>query len=374
MLDKKHIAFISIGGLGTGKFSQGIPIINSFIENIAESYHVTVFSFHRQKMGDGYTPKGFTIVGPGHQLSFLRKIFWLLNAFIEENRKRKIDLLHALWGFPSGVFGIILKKIFNIPVVIHLQGSDAAAIPEIDFGVFNNRKKKWLVNWAYANADELIVLTNYQKSKLEENFNKKISKVIPYGVDHNIFKQPLENKELKPPYSFVHVAHINPVKDQRILLDAFKEIRDHVDAKLKIFGTDTLDGALQQYAKDIGIQSKVSFGGLISNKELHKHFAKAHILLHTSLYEAQGVSVCEAMASGVVVCGTHVGIIADLSGDCTISSPVGDSEGLAKNVINLLNNPTSYHEYVRKGLAWSEKHTIDWTANEFGDVYIRLLD
>ncbi|OJJ15168.1 hypothetical protein BKI52_39575 [marine bacterium AO1-C] len=367
---RKHIAILIPGGIGTGSYSQGIPVIHTFVDRLKLIYKVTVFSLH--PINAGFKPQGYELIAPLNTQSLFTQILWLQKVFARRQKQQRIDLIHVFWGFPAGFLGVLLKFRFRLPLIIHLQGGDATAIQEINYGVFQASKvKKALIKWTYQQTDELITLTNFQQSKLQEHFTKKTTEVIPFGVNTALF-QP-KTKELKPPYQFLHLAHLNPVKSQTTLLDAFQKVCKEVDGQLFIVGGDTLAGALEQYSKRLGINDRVSFVDIVPYQQTVDYLDKAHILLHTSLYEGQAMVVAEAMASGVVVCGTKVGLIDDLEDECTLASPIKDSQKLAQNVLKLLKNEALYRHLQAKGVAWSQQHDIDWTIQQFDNLYQKHL-
>ena len=141
------------------------------------------------------------------------------------------------------------------------------------------------------------------------------------------------------------------------------------DAQLTIVGPDYLNGAIQQLVQDLEVEEKVKFEGMVKHENIPDYLANAHILLHTSMHEGMPLVAVEAMASGVVVCGTNVGIIADLSPVCCLSVPVGDHEGLANKVLGLIENPVHFQTLQQQALAWTRAHDIEWTINQFKALY-----
>lgn len=366
-MSSRRIAFISLSVVGTGDFSQGIPVLSSFVREVSLKNEVIVFSL--SSVNPGYKTNDYTLLSPSKGLSMLGKCYWLMTTFFLQYKEKKIHIIHAFWGYPSGIFSAVIKLILKIPLIIHLQGGDSVYLADIKYGIFGNRVIAMFARWAYNLADELVVLTNFQKAKLTENFKGKLPKVIPFGVDNDIFNDSDCYKKLKAPYRFLHIAHISPVKNQKLLLDAFKEILQKVDSELKMFGCDTLDGKIHQYANEIGIASNVHFLGDVPHKEVISQLKNTDLLIHTSFYEAQGIAISEAIASGVAVCGTDVGLISDLEKICTITSPVGEKNKLVQNVLNLIVDSDLYNKKVEEGIVWSKEHDIHWTVGEFEKLY-----
>lgn len=368
----RRIAFITIGGIGTGSFSQGVPILNAYVNEVSKDNDVVVFSLHT--VHQGFEAEAYTLLSPPEGVTSMGKLYWLLSAFSQQHKSEKIEVIHAFWGYPSGVLSAIMKQIFGVPLIIHLQGGDAVYVPAVKYGVFGHKLKGLLTKWAYRMADELVALTKFQSSMLSRHFKEKTSVVIPFGIEKDKISPKNNHEAPCAPYHFLHIGHINPIKDQRMLLDAFREISQSVDGHLNILGEDTLGGSVHKYAREIGLGDSVTFVDGVPHEKISEYLSDSHILLHTSLYEAQAVVVSEALASGVPVCGTHVGLIADLAEVCTVSSPVGDTDALVRNVLELIHSPDQYADTVSKGLSWSREHSMHWTVTQFEQLYRKVCN
>ncbi|KOY85961.1 hypothetical protein AD998_07220 [bacterium 336/3] len=372
---KPKIAILTVGGIGSGYFSQGVPVLMELVEHLRKDYELSVYSLTAPNQG--FKPQGFRLraVPFGYKVSLGIRVLWLLGLFIKDLIIYRPRLIHAFWGYPCGVLAVILKILFRIPVIIHLQGGDSVGIAEIGYGIFqkNGRKAK-IAKWAYSKANELICLTHFQKLTLEQNGITKKPLVIPYGVDTAIFIPLNTEKNISEPLRLVHVADLNPVKNQKMLLLAFQEILKYTPtATLTMIGFDTLKGKIHTLAKDLGIDKQINFLGILPRIEIIQHLQKAHILLHTSLYEAQAVVVTEAMACKTVVCGSDVGLISDLSPEYAESVPSNNYTVLAEKVMYLLKNPDIYRKSQERAFEWTQKHDFVWTVNQIKNVYYSIL-
>jgi glycosyltransferase involved in cell wall biosynthesis len=277
-------------------------------------------------------------------------------------------LIHTHSTFPSGLWGIVAGKILRIKVIVSLDAAEASGLPEIKFGDMLGKKRKFINKWVINQADEVIVLTEFLLNEVKSNL--KIDRsfhVIPRGVDTDKFK--FNEKEISHPLKIINVAYLNPVKDQHTLLKCFTIISSQVDSILSHLGEDFHSGEIQQKVKQMGLENRVKFLGLIANNDLPQYYHDADILLHTSLYESQAVVVNEAMASGVLVCGTHVGLLADLADVCCITVKPGDAEGLAQRVLKLINDREQVFMLRRKAYDWAVTHNLEWTIQQHRSVY-----
>lgn len=194
--------------------------------------------------------------------------------------------------------------------------------------------------------------------------------MIPFGIDTSRF--PYNEKPLNVPYVFLHVSYSQPVKDAATLIETFQMISDSVDAKLIIVGQNHIGQATDKLVEEYSLQSKVTLVGSVPNDEIAKYLRQAHFLLHTSRYESQGVVLNEAMACGVVVCATRVGLASDLGDDYCITSDVGDSSDLASKVVSTIHDDDRYTRLRSNGRQWGESHDVRWTTAEYRKIYEQL--
>ena len=366
---KIRIAIVIPGGIGTGHNNIGVPVLERLIKLLAQDFEITVFSLF--KINQDYVPIGFELISIGSANRFVRLVEFL-SAFIRANRKKKFQVVHGFWALPSGLLAVLVGKVFKIKSVISVLGGDAIALPQINYGQLRLWLPRKLVLLALKHCDEVICLTHYLIKNLKSvGLKRKDIKVIPWGVDTSLFA--FREKQITHPVQFLHIANLSPVKDQDILLRAFKIISDKIPSILTIIGEGTLEEPVKALKTELGLADKVSFKGLMPYEELPNQYQEADILLHTSLSEGQSEVVTEAMSSGVVVCGTNVGLMHDLPA-CCISVSVKEYKELAGKVLKILNEPESIKEIRSNAYAWASTHSIEWTARELGTIYKRLTD
>ncbi|MFN8348951.1 MAG: glycosyltransferase [Spirosomataceae bacterium] len=369
--DKQPIAVIINGGVATGQFSEGDAVITQLLCQIAATYPLTVFSLVKVNSRKEFPFQMVDI--PFHHLqnAWLR-LFWLYFTVLRHHWVRPFRLFHGLGGFPAGFLAVILGKILRRKSLVTLLGGEYINLPNIGYGLWKNWHLRPVLTYTLHRSDELVILTATAAAQIQATLphQKKYHK-IPLGIDTSLFV-PLF-KKLRSPYQFLHVADLNFVKNQPMLLQTFQLISQQVPAHLTIIGTDTLGGKIQQLANDLGISHKITFLPRISHYYLPPYYAQAHILLHTSFSESQTVAVNEALACGTVVCGTNVGLLADLKEEITLVVPVGDVEGLAEKVLHLLRNPELYEARRTKGIAWSTAHNLVAQSEKYTTLYQRML-
>jgi glycosyltransferase involved in cell wall biosynthesis len=134
-----------------------------------------------------------------------------------------------------------------------------------------------------------------------------------------------------------------------------------------------MKGEMQKKANEMGIINKIHFMGSIDYNQIHDYYRTADFLLHTSYYESEAMVVAEALASGLIVCGTNVGLIHDLSDTCCITVPSNDAELLAKAVLELLENTERIKKLRINARIWSENNTLDASSEKLSKMYNVLM-
>jgi len=256
--------------------------------------------------------------------------------------------------------------------VVSLQGGEGASLPAIHYGNMTNNSVRKITLWTCENATVLIAISKFLSNKMvEHGLKRKDVKLILFGADTELFYPKEKGKDCQ--LKIIHVANLNAVKDQSTLLKSFARITKRQPSLLRIIGDGILFNELQQLTKELGITDYVEFVGAVPNLQLLPHYHWADIMLLTSLHEGQAVVVCEALACKVVVCGTRVGLIADLANDCCRTSDIGDDKMLAQNALELWNDSFEYKRLQENGFTWTQQHTLAWSVNKIQNVYNTLM-
>ncbi len=352
-----------------GRGAHTLPSYRALVNCLAQRYDVTVYAEvpcepEWRKLDHTYT---FKCV-PRFLISKRVTYFMFFLFVLRDHLKRRYHILHAHSTYPTGFVALLLKKLLGVPVMLSLDGGEAIAIPAMNFGDLISERRKRLNRWAINNATVVTVLTRFQLEGVVRNLSvKREILIIPRGVNFKI--DTGHNRELKSPVVFLHVAYLSPVKDPVTLLKTFSIIRQRMDAVLIQVGQDYMNGEVQKMAADMGLSDHISFEGHVGHEQIYMYYQKADVLLMTSLFESQAVVVAEALAAGVLVCGTHVGLMADLSGHCCITAPVGEAEFLASSILSLVADKKRSDAMRRNGLEWSKGNTMETTAQKIMTLY-----
>lgn len=120
---------------------------------------------------------------------------------------------------------------------------------------------------------------------------------------------------------------------------------------------------LKKLAGELGLSGLVTFTGSLPNHEVAAYYNLADIALFPSIAdEAFGISIAEAMASGLSVVATGVGGIPEVLSNATgLLVPPIDDESLAKAIGYLIANPWLRRELGNKA-STRARENFDWDS------------
>ncbi len=357
---KPRIALLGMGVIYAG-VGQGIPVLNDLFNRLSEHFDIVFYSF--KTIDTLREPKPIAVKQvvrwriPGRLKYLLLAIRVALNHVFHP-----YDLIFSVSIYPTGLWSIRLGKILNRTVLIQLIGLEAVALPEIGYG---NLTKPWLkkvTQIVCEAADALITVAYYQKAVAEKSLptHREIA-VLPLRID--VTKFTYRKRIISEPVQFIHIAFYTPVKDQDTMFKAFAQVAEKIKCHLTVVGDGFDNPKIHLMMKDMNLNDKVSFTGPLPYSEIPQLFSNAHILLHTALFETGCAVIQEAMASGVAVCGTNVGILSDIGDRYAVIVPKQNAKLLAERILNLVNNPTRYYQITKDAHEWITQYDAKWSAN-----------
>ena len=368
---KKKIAIWIQGGIGGGMFSQGYPAINQLIAGLSEQYDIDIYS--QLPANPDYIPQGFRFYSLNSKIkSGTLRWIYLFFVFLIKHIRKPYKVLFSFWGYPAGAISVVLGLVTRRPSVVYLHGGDSVCIPSIPYGVFCDPKRARICRWAYPRSSRLLTISHYQATRLKAQGIAKETDVVPYGIDAAVFAFK-EARFETPSVRFIHVGNQTPIKDQRTMLEAFSFVAQSIPASLTIVGPDFFGGQLKEWCISLGIEHLVTFIEPQPNAQLASYYHQADIMLHTSLYEAQGFVFAEAAACGTLIAGTRVGMLADMGEACGIIVEPGQSKLLAEKILSTLKKPDELKAKQLAALQWTQKINADYTVKKITEILNEVM-
>ncbi len=170
------------------------------------------------------------------------------------------------------------------------------------------------------------------------------------------------------------LGHLSQKKGQRVFLQAVKILLDRgLDAEFVVLGDGPDRMALRSLADELKVTKRVTFTPHTVSGQL----GQLDILVEPSLQEGLGMSVMQAMATGVPVVATGVGGLYDLieDGVTGVMVPAGDTKEVAEAIWSLLNNVSERQEMAKQAREMVEREfSAELVAEQLLAYYQDCLD
>lgn len=346
-----RIALI-VPGFSATPDDWAIPALQTFACALAQQHSLHVFSLRYPAQGVYYfnaepplklPPTGriqFTHQGIGGDQRFgvASLSIWrqALQAVAYQHRKTPFDLIHAFWADEPGLMAVLAGMWLRRPVLVSLAGGELTYLPDIQYGTQGSAFRRLIVRLALRWANLVTAGSSYQrKLGLAHRVAPGKLRLAPFGVDTDRFCPASQPDGGRP--TLLQVASLVGVKNQTLLLRVLSLVRDELPAvQLRLVGDGPLGNSLVTLAQTLQVHGSVEWLGRVPYPATPGVYQGVHIYLQTSRHESQGMAVLEAMACGVPVLGTPVGIL----GQVAALPPQVTAEGLAAQVIELLSDET----------------------------------
>ncbi len=260
----------------------------------------------------------FLVAAPRNRIEGKVPLQRLLGASLLLRSLVQYDLLQVQFSFPLGFWYAILKRIHGKPILVHTHGVDVFSVPSVGYGLRRNSLGRVTTRKAWTAASHIITVCEKARNELITTgiHPRKIS-TLYNGVDVSFFrKQKVKDIKLKEirdenDIVFLNVASLSPVKNQEVLLKAFKRFIDIYkaagNAKLVIVGSGSLKAKLLATTRILKLQDRVEFLGYHPHHKMPEVYSMADIFILPSLSEAHPWSLLEAMSCGLPVIASAIG-------------------------------------------------------------------
>jgi glycosyltransferase involved in cell wall biosynthesis len=223
---------------------------------------------------------------------------------------------------------------------------------------------------AFFAAERIVTVSVFLNQKIagiEPSSNKKML-TIPNLVDTEFFKLP-DKPRSKEPFRIFSAGILEKIKGIDLLIRAFaKFLEKFPDARLRIAGRGSLLRELTKLAEDLGIKERVKFLGYLNREGILREMQEANLFVLASRFEAFGVVLIEAMATGLPVVATRSGgpesIVSDENG--ILTNPENEKQ-LTLAMIKIYEHYDHYdQEKIRKQIM--EKYSREAVMNKYAEL------
>lgn len=215
----------------------------------------------------------------------------------------------------------------------------------------------------------------FQTEDAKDYFKKNIRKKAI--VISNPVKEDLPEWEgVLSGENFIAVGRLEPQKNYQMMIEAFsKYVKRHPEAKLTIYGDGTQIEELTMLVKDKGLESAVTFAGVV--KDVHNMTKTASVYLMSSDYEGIPNALLESMAMGMPCistdcpCGGVRSLIKD--GENGFMVPVGDSDAMFNKMEQVMGMGDKINEISKAARTVSETNSEQKICDEYFKYFKKFI-
>lgn len=315
---------------------------------------------------------GLIILPTGRNLT---KLGWTFANFprLETIARRNFDLVHALsLGYPIAT---------DLPYVVTIHDLGVLTQPEF----FGNtrpwvlqraldqivRKAAMIICVSHSTAREVI---EYCGSAVEDRI-----RVVGEGVSPDFFAPanpallaPLDLPPEGTPF-ILAAGKISPRKNIQGVLQAF-HLLEGLPHHLVLVGAGGWDmEEVNERLSDEATRRRVHPLGFVSDAQLRALYQRASVYVHPSLYEGFGLTILEAMASGVPVVTSNRSSLPEVAGDAALQVDPTQPEDIAAAITQIATDPAFAQRQATKGIAHAKKFRWADAARDLRDCYAEVL-
>ncbi|MBL8001997.1 MAG: N-acetyl-alpha-D-glucosaminyl L-malate synthase BshA [Flavobacteriales bacterium] len=285
----------------------------------------------------------------------------LTSKLVDVAEHEGLDLIHVHYAIPHASAAWMAQRILHsrgldIPFITTLHGTDITLVGR-------DPSFEPVITFSIERSNGVTAVSESLKQDTYAHFPvKRDIRVIPNFVCVDQYPSA-PDPALRQRYApngeklLVHISNFRPVKRVEDVVHVFRKVREHMPARLLMIG----DGPERQRVENLCRQMKtcndILFLGKITRPE--DVLGSCDLFVLTSESESFGLAALEAMACSVPVVSTDTGGTPEVNihGVSGLLSPVGDTDAMAANALEILKDGTSIARY-RKG-AWEQAQRFD---------------
>ncbi|HHU6749708.1 TPA: N-acetyl-alpha-D-glucosaminyl L-malate synthase BshA [Staphylococcus pseudintermedius] len=274
---------------------------------------------------------------PPYDISLSTKIANVINEY-------DLDVLHMHYAIPHAICGILARQMSgkDIKIMTTLHGTDITVLGydhslrnAIKFGIEQSdivtsvsESLKAETNEIIAPQKEIVPIYNFvRESEFPTGYNTDLKESYGIAQDEKVL---------------IHVSNFRKVKRIDTIIDTFALVREHIKSKLLLIGDGPELQDMRMKVREMDLSEDVLFLG--KQDCMRNFYQMSDIVLLMSEKESFGLTLLEAMKTGVVPIGTRAGGIQEViqHRETGFLVDVGDSQTAADYAIKLLTDDALY--------------------------------
>ncbi|MCU5745492.1 N-acetyl-alpha-D-glucosaminyl L-malate synthase BshA [Staphylococcus sp. SQ8-PEA] len=289
-----------------------------------------------------------------------------------------LDILHMHYAVPHAVCGILGKQMSrkqNVKIITTLHGTDITVLG-YDHSLKNG------IKFGIEQSDIVTSVSHALARQTHEIIKPNKDIYTVYNFVRETEFETKHDESLKPYYNIepdekvlIHVSNFRKVKRIDTIIDTFAKVNQEVSSKLLLLGDGPELMDMKEKAREMGLEDRILFLG--KQEWISEFYQLADIVLLLSEKESFGLTLLEAMKTGVVPIGSDAGGIKEVikHGETGYVVEIGDSDTASRHAIRLLQNPKLYQNMQDNMLKdITERFSSDLITDQYEYYYKLMLE
>ena len=234
-------------------------------------------------------------------------------------------------------------------------------------------------------ASVVCVTTEWGKRDLVKQYRVDPSKivVVRFGTAFEAYMPPSQSEidevrqELGLPQTFLIFPAVTwPHKNHENLIRGLSVMKEKYGRPVETYFTGApteLERQLKELTIRLNLQDTVHFLGFVSPKQIQAIFRLATAMVFPSKFEGLGLPVLEAFRAGLPVACSSATVLPEVAGDGAIFFDPDSPEEIATAIKSLIDSPELRASLVERGHKVLEGYSAIAAANQFADLYDRIV-
>lgn len=358
-----------VPGFSLNADDWAIPALQNLASQLAQAHDVTIFSLRYPARGlYHFANLTHRATGGGVRFGLASLSIWqeTLRAIVAEHKQRPFDIVHAFWADEPGLTAVLAGARIKRPVIVSVGGGELTYLPDIHYGTQGSFWRRLLIRYTLRRANVVTAGSHYQGDLVRgQGVAEAKRRIVPLGVDCERFR-PRPLAPWQQP-TIVQAASLVPVKNQSLLLEILHLVKEKIPAiQLYLAGSGPLRQPLEEIAQNLNLNEHITWQEKIAHPQMAHFYPQGHLYLQTSRHESQGVAVLEAMACGLPVVGTPVGLLPELA----CRPPQWEKTALAEQIVDIFSDPVHYTALSKEARRRTAvQFNLPQTTQQFLDLY-----
>ncbi len=298
----------------------------------------------------------------------------------------KLDVIHTHHPFLLGNTAATKAQELNLPLIFtfHTQYREYTHYVPFPMETIQNFLKSTvdrLLQDFMRRCQHIIIPSESMRETLVNHYGLKNNfTVIPTGVDLEAYRNASGEKIRKKrrwekDIVMISIGRLAPEKNWPTLLHAAAlVIKDIPQFRFVLIGDGPDRKSLEDLAKELGIQKRVTFTGSLPFAETPSYMKAANLFGFASITETQGLATLEAMAAGLPVVAVNASGTRDILKHGQQGYLVeNDANALASAIKRLLSNPERMQKFAQAAYKKAQSFNIQKLTDKLLDVYEQAI-